>query len=360
MKPMKVLIVIANFKIAGAQKMVEQLAIGLKNQPIELKVVCVSHKRGNAIEKKLEENGIDVTFLNKKRGFSLGTFFKMRKIIKTFAPSVIHTNVTTSWIYSFIPAVRYKIPILHTIHSQPKRQEANRHLYRLIKWLYKTGKAHPVAISDEIKKEAEDLYGLKKEQVELIYNPVDYYAFSNRAKTEHADTVYVNVARHEKVKNLDTLIECFCDAHKINEHISLMQAGDGELFKELKDKIEMLDASKYIHMLGNVEDIPALFDSCDVFILTSLSEGLPVSLLEAEAASLPIIASNVGGIPDIVEKNGILTDPYDKKSIVDAILKMADKSLHEEMGKISDSIAAKYKAEVIAEKYMQLYKKYCG
>lgn len=355
----KVLIVIANLGIAGAQKMVEQLALSLDKGRVSFRVMCLSSPADSAIERRLYDNDISIDYMNKPKGFSIRMLFATWKYISEFSPQIIHTHLTSAWIYTCIPAVFKRIPILHTIHSRPNRQETNRILKCFIRFLYHKKKIIPIAISNEIKSETMAYYSLRPEQVEMVYNPVDYSFFSSINHTNHEGIVFVNVARFNPIKNHLTLVDAFIQAKKRAGHIYLYLAGEGELFKQVENLIEAKGASDYIFPLGNIEDISTVLEVSDVFILPSLSEGLPISLLEAEAAELPIIASNVGGIPDVVDNNGILINPTDIESIVEAILRLSnDDELRRVMGKKSREIAKQYRSDVIAEKYMFLYEKY--
>lgn len=355
----KILIVIANLKVAGAQKMVEQLSLSIDKKMYDVRVLCISCPCDSPIEERMKKEKIPVDYLNKTAGFSVRTFFKADKYIRSYKPAIIHTHLSSAWIYTVLSALRFRIPILNTIHSRPNRQEANSLLASVIRYFYKRKVVIPVAISDQIREEAINFYSLSPDSVEMVYNPVDFRHFSNTKHIEHRGINYVNVARFNPVKNQLTLIEAFVSAKTVVPDIELYIAGDGEYMEKAIKKVERHQAGSYIHILGNVDDVRCLFEIADVFILPSLSEGLPVSVLEAEAARLPIIASNVGGIPDIVNENGILISPQDVESIKNAIITLANApSVREKMGNYSLGIAQKYSSDVIAEEYMQLYKKY--
>ena len=136
-------------------------------------------------------------------------------------------------------------------------------------------------------------------------------------------------------------------------------AGEGELLEDAKSLALQLGIEFAVDFLGNVENVAQLLAESDVFILPSLTEGLPISMLEAEAAGLPVIASRVGGIPDVFQDNGCLVDVNDEAALVEAMLQLAsDEALRQEMSKRSQTIAKKYAADVIAREYEALYRKY--
>ncbi len=351
------MIIVSNLKIAGAQKMVEQLALAMDRKKYELNIICLSAPCNSCIEKRIMDNDIPIIFLNKKPGFRGEMFFKIAFYVKKINPSIIHTHVT-SWIYTFPIAWLKKICILHTIHSRPDRQESDILTRKLITILYHWHTIVPVAISNEIKKEAVQLYNLSNDEVEMVVNPVDYVSFSKVEKKIHEGVVYVNVARFDKVKNQLFMIKAFAKAYKKNPQIRLVLAGEGELIEEAQQLTLSLGIDSAVQFLGNVDNVPELFSLCDVFVLPSLTEGLPVSMLEAEAAGLPIIASRIGGIPDIFDNNGYLVAVNDENALIDSILKLANTEIRLEKSKNSKEIAKKYSADKVARKYEGLYQKY--
>ena len=346
MQKEKVMIVVSNLKIAGAQKMVEQLALAMDKNQYELNIICLSAPCNSIIEKRLIDNNISIIFLNKKPGFQYKMFSQIMFYVKKLKPSIIHTHVT-SWIYTFPIAMKKNICILHTIHSRPNRQEDNTLVRKLITFLYHHHVIVPVAISNEIKKEATQLYDLSESEVEMVVNPVDYMSFSR-----------VEKKKHDKVKNQLFLIKAFAKAYEKKPQIRLILAGEGELMEEAQHLSKALGIDNVVQFLGNVDNVPELFSICDVFVLPSLTEGLPVSLLEAEAAGLPVIASRIGGIPDIFNDNGYLIDVNDENALIESILSLTNDDIRAEKSKNSKEIAKQYSADKVARKYEELYKKY--
>ena len=100
--------------------------------------------------------------------------------------------------------------------------------------------------------------------------------------------------------------------------------GDGPLRQDLENLAREYGISNEIHFLGHCTDVHSYLESADVFVLPSRREGTPISLLEAMQASVPIIASAVGGIPNVIGKSGILVTPEDPKSLKDALLTLYD------------------------------------
>lgn len=353
-----VLIVAANLKIAGAQKMIEQLVLNLDRNEFRIRLLVLSAPMNTAIERRLEDARVDVKYLYKEKGFHPTFFRKVRKEVVLFCPDIIHTHVN-SWLYVIPSVILDRKRMIHTIHSSPERQEANAILRYIITKMYKKELAIPVAISDKIRDDAVCIYGLPKNKIERIYNPVDYTSFAEKKKIVHNEFVFVNVARFNKIKNHDILIRAFSKVCNEYPAAKLVLAGEGELLQESEALASNLGIKSKVVFSGNVEDVSSLLAQCDVFVLPSKSEGMPVSLLEAEAAAMPIIASDVGGIPDVVDSNGILVKVNNLDSLVSAMEYMIENPIErEQMGIRSQEIARRYSAKTITEEYETLYRKY--
>lgn len=354
----RVLIVAANLKIAGAQKMIEQLALYINRQKYDVRVLVLSKRMDTSIERRLDLSGIDTIYLDKASGLQISCFGKVRREINRFKPNIIHTHVN-SWLYVLPSVILDGYKFIHTIHSSPERQEANAVLRKIIKRLYHSNRAFPVAISDKIRTDAVQVYDLPLSKIERVYNPVEYKTFSEISKEDHDGTVFVNVARFNAIKNQAFLIKAFARVHAINKNTSLLLAGDGELLEEAKRLVQELACSDCIAFLGNIDNVHELFSKSDVFVLPSLSEGMPISLLEAEASGMPVIASDVGGIPDVIDTNGFLIPVNNENALIKAMQSLVDnRDLRNQMGKRSQEIASQYSSEKIAKEYEALYDKY--
>jgi len=144
-------------------------------------------------------------------------------------------------------------------------------------------------------------------------------------------------ARMEKLKGTMVLMDAFVAAHHSFPHIYLKVAGDGSERRMLKARAEALHVSENYHYAGiytRLEEREAFMQSLDVFVMPSFTEGTPNSIIEAMAHGKPIIASNVGGIPDMVnDESGILVAPGDTVALSEAILRLArDTELRVRMG----------------------------
>jgi glycosyltransferase involved in cell wall biosynthesis len=136
--------------------------------------------------------------------------------------------------------------------------------------------------------------------------------------------VLMNVGRLERQKNQAGLLESFSDLLLREPDCTLLIAGDGGLRGELEDKAKQLGISNNVVFTGICKDIPRMLQAADIFVLSSLWEGLPNVVIEAMAARQPVIATNVGGTPEVVESgaSGMMVEPGSRKQMAEAMIEL--------------------------------------
>lgn len=178
--------------------------------------------------------------------------------------------------------------------------------------------------------------------------------------------VILCASRCIREKGLFELLEAV--PHVLTEHplVSFLLAGDGPELPGLKAAVKESRLSDHVHLLGHLgyQELVGVFISSDIFILPSYSEGLPNVILQALAAGLPIVATHVGGIPDVLMdgKNGLLIAPRNVKQIAEAVsVLLADRDLCEQMSARNLRLAReKYDVDVVADLLGRVYRKAAG
>ena len=167
------------------------------------------------------------------------------------------------------------------------------------------------------------------------------------------------VARLSKPKDHAILVKSIKALSRNYPNIHLLIIGDGPLKGDIEALIENLDASAQITLLGERQDIPDILNILDIFVLTSSSEGIPMTILEAMAAKLPVVATNVGGIPQIVidGKTGFLVTNKQQKELSDALERLiVDPNLRAKFGRNGRTLLEKnYSIKQTMEKYEVIY-----
>ena len=352
----KIAIVLPYFGLGGAETMASRLASNINLDKIDVEVICIyGNPQNNRLENSILNSGVKIKYIGKSKGFSISAVYKLWKELTSYQPTVVHTHLSAC-VYCAPWILVHKVKLLHTIHSMPK-YELIKPKKRIMSFMYRIGKAIPVAISKEIQYMMTEEYKLKN-RAELIYNPVDVDKFY-KDNERHEGICLVTAGRLSKEKNQKLLIDAVKVLCQEYENLSLTILGDGPLRNELENYVTDNGIENIIHVEGNVANVEEYFSKSDIFVLSSSYEGLPLVILEAMAAQLPIISTDVGGIKDIVTNNGILVEAENIDALVNALKKLIEnKSLREKLGNNSLKNVQVYDSRIIADQYVELYERY--
>jgi glycosyltransferase involved in cell wall biosynthesis len=264
-------------------------------------------------------------------------FIPVYKAIKEFKPDLIHAHSTKAGlIVRFWSALLNFKPVIFTAHGwafTEGRKYWKRWLLAKIEKIAAIVTTKIICVSNHDKELALKFKVAPLEKLTVVYNGVDPKPFLNAQRNRTDSKVIVTfVGRLAPPKDLTMLLK----AVKPLAGIEVLIVGDGELRKEVEKYILKNGLSKKVFLLGEREDVPEILVNSDVFVLPSRWEGLPFTIIEAMMAGLPVIASKVGGVPELVDDGitGFLVPPGDYRSLAQAIQKLVDdKNLREVMGK---------------------------
>lgn len=359
-----VLHIIPDLGSGGAERMVVDLAKFTDKNQFDVRICALYDKKGYPLEKELEELNINTYYLGKKTGPDIKIMWRLFLLLKRLKPDVIHTHLSVVR-YSFLPALIHRIPkMVHTVHNQPEF-EVDAIGKRVHKVAYRLG-VIPVSISTQIEEKMHLIYGNIKSP--LIYNGVDTRRFEgvdaqvseNLRKELDIDNHFVllHIGRFTEQKNHKMLIIAFKKIYDSYPKAVLLLVGNGELLPQTQQLVNALGLSSRVRFLGLRTDIPELMSISDIFVLSSAWEGLPITVLEALAAGKPVVATAVGGVPELIDqgKTGYLVKSGDVDGLAEGILSIIQNS---ELQR-SFSVNARKKAKLfdikrIAMEYQNLY-----
>ncbi len=359
----KVLHIIHSLDIGGAERLVLNLCKLLKKNGRFTPQVC-SLTDGGDLQDEFLNSGIEVFDLNKDEGFSFGLPSKIKAIIEENGIDILHTHNTGPWIYGTLTKMISKVKLVHTEHSNVSVNERRRLL--LEKWFsYFTDAiicdSHVVANFMITRQK------INPEKVSVIWNGIDVDSFQSHKGVRLKEQaglggkfIIGSVARLVPVKDHTTLISAFEIVKKKIPNAHLLLVGDGPLRGELEKIIAQKGFAQDVFITGYLKDVRRFLSLIDVFVLSSLSEGLSLSLIEAMAAEKPIVATAVGGNPEVIShgKTGFLVQPRNPSEIASAILRLAtDSSLRHSFG-IHGLKTAKeqFDLDMMVQRYQKIYK----
>ena len=354
---MKILQVIPYFCFGGAETMCENLTYALTKLGHQVCVVSLYDER-TPISQRMEAAGVRIRYLDKKLGLDISMVPKLVKIMKAEKPDVVHTHLDVIKYTVAAAKLAGVKKCVHTVHNVAEK-EAEGRLQKLINGFYFTqGWSVPVALSPLVRRTIESFYGIEAGRVPVIYNGVDLSRCM--PKESYADVrKLIHIGRFNEQKNHKRLLEAFSLFEKQYPEAELFLLGDGELMENTRQYAEELKLSSRVHFLGSQSNVyPYLYDA-DLFLLPSDYEGMPMTIIEAMGTGLPIVATRVGGVPDMIcnEHSGLLTE-LTAQAVCDACAKLAsDPALGERLGRQAREDSRRFSAEYMAEKYLEEYQK---
>lgn len=328
----KVIHFISSFSAGGAEVYVKNLVIGLKNaggEPLVFGLDDAPLHDGPRREfqrrfiAELEINGIPWGLIGSRArrdpGWGLRRF---RSVLRAADPDLVHTHLTYAAVYACL-ATR-KRPVVFTHHSTPVRTPW------IHKWILRHRLTHYIAVSasgrDALVKQA----NVSPERISLIFNGVDLTAFAAYpgSRTVGKAPVIIAVGSLRPEKNHELLLAAMAIVVEAcrregRQEPQLQIVGDGARRRQLEERCRRMDLNDHVQFLGVRTDVSGLLSAADLFVMSSTWEGLSIALLEALAAGLPVVATDVGGNREIVDDGvcGYLTRPADARDLAEKLLR---------------------------------------
>ncbi|MBQ7567072.1 MAG: glycosyltransferase [Oscillospiraceae bacterium] len=350
---MKIMQVIPAFSVGGGETMCENLTYALREAGHDVLAVSL-YDEHTLITERMESSGVALKYLAKKPGLDPGCVLRLRKLIRAYRPDVVHTHLYALK-YAALAKAFLRIRGVHTLHNVAEK-EASPKDRKLNRVFYHRGMAIPVSLSEEVQTTVLKLYGLRAEQSPVIYNGIDLRRCIPKEE-HHAGEPFriVHVGRFMEQKNHPCMIEALAALPRGRFHLTFL--GDGELMQEIKELAQKRGVAEEITFAGNCGDVPQALHKADVFILPSLWEGMPMSIIEAMGTALPIIASDVGGVSDMIRdgESGILIQP-DAQELCAAIGRVAEsEALRDTLGANALARSEIFSSQKMAAAYLTIY-----
>ncbi|MFN0197619.1 MAG: glycosyltransferase [Planctomycetaceae bacterium] len=253
----------------------------------------------------------------------LGRWERFRKMISLchmLKPDVLHThNAFPHW-YGAIAGAWCRVPAI--VHSRHGRRFGQNWKEKLQFALASRLSDRVVGVSDDTSALCRAVGRLSLEKVTRIWNGIDLDRFTYRGP--NAKPVGISVGRLSAEKDFPTLIHAVSHVREVLSEFEFYLVGDGPERSRLEALAQELELDGCLHFLGERQDVPELLASSTVYAGSSLTEGISLTLLEAMAVGLPVVATNVGGNPEIVipGETGALVETGDSRALAEEILKL--------------------------------------
>lgn len=361
MRKTRIAIVHYLFGCGGAEHMVSELASHINKNLFDVRVICIyGQRKGNEMERAVEDSGASISYLGFKDSESrLKGIYRTWNELNSFKPDVVHTHLGAVQ-YCLPWVLAHGVKLVHTVHNVPEMETPGSALKKIMAWMYRTGRAVPVAISKQNRVLTARYYKIAENVVELVNNPVDVEFFhpSNKSDLRDFRFDFINVAGLRPQKNQKILLRAFANTVARHPASRLCIVGDGSERQELENLANELGLSDAVEFLGQISEKTKVRDalwSSKVFILSSDYEGLPLSAIEAMACGLPVISTDVGGMTDIVRGNGALVPARDVDMLSSKMCYAMELGFGVEASSRSRELACRFSVNECTSSYEAIY-----
>lgn len=348
----------------GAERLVVEMTKFLAPR-VRTVVCCLDRPGGWARE--VESSGVDVLTIGREPGFHPSLGLRIAQLARLRRVGVVHCHQYTPFVYGRLATLRSPaLRLVFTEHGRlsdappsPKRRLVNALLARL--------PGAVCAVCEDLKRHLVS-EGFPPAAVRVVYNGIDpgprlsqeaRVAARQKLGLSNACLVVGTVARLDPVKNLGVLIDAFGAVRSVVPGVQLIVVGDGPERQSLENQSRETGCGSRVHFLGHRDDTRSILPALDVFVNTSVSEGMSVTILEAMAASLPVVATSVGGNPELVVdgETGVLVPARSPASTAQALSELcAAPERLRAMGAAGRArVEAHFTLERMVGQYMKLY-----
>lgn len=334
----KIIWLIDALKPGGAEQLMPTLLSNFNKEHFEMRVCALMVKDGNPLSKELTDMGIPVDIVHANSLKNPLNLFKLTAYFNKHQPDLIHTQLQFSDILGNIAAKIKGIPSVSTLHTLD--DIANEHgssfWRKKMSWfVLRNFCDRVIVVSNKTKEHHIHTGKLPEKHTKTLYNGIQLSRFQNRNPArlvekkqdlhiEPDHKIITTIAVLREAKGIQYMIDALSMILDQDPRITYLIVGEGLYGTSLRDRIVARNLEKHIVMAGHRTDIPDLLAMSDLFVLPSLGDALPTVLIEALAAGTPIIATDVGGIPEIIEhgKNGILVPPANTQALANSCMQL--------------------------------------
>jgi len=322
-----------SLRVGGAELLAAQYARELAD---EFRPFFVCLDEVGTLGEQLRAAGFRVEMVQRRPGLDWRCAVRLARLFRSERVDLVHAHQYTPFFYAGLACRLYGRPAVlfqehgrhHPDYPRPSRILANRLLLGRRAWV--------VAVGEAVRRALHRNEGIPASRVRVIYNGVRLAPFLANGQDRRAiraqislgpdDFVAMTVARLDYLKDHATAIRAMASLCRRLPSARLVLVGEGPEEPTIRRLLAEFGLENAVRLLGLRKDVACLLQAADVFLLTSISEGIPLTLIEAMAAELPIVATDVGGVGEVVvaEETGLLVPPRRPEMIAEHLLALAE------------------------------------
>ncbi len=362
----KILHLTFDMRIGGTEQVIKNLIEGRDKDSFEMSIFCLEKPIG-PFGQMLIDRGVSVTAIQRKEGFDFSVIRQIRAHIKQHKIDILHCHQYTPWVYGTLAAISIGIRVIFTEHGRfyPDKTSWKRKVINPLLTLF-TDKI--TVISKATRQALVDYEYIPEHKIEVIYNgiiplkadPEKTKKLKLKLGIKESTRVLGTIARFDPIKNHSMMINAFEILLDQCPDTVLIMVGDGEERENIEKQIDDLSMHANVILTGYISEPESYLACMDIFLLSSLSEGTSMTLLEAMSLSKPCVVTKAGGNAEIIEHevNGIVTENGDEIAFADGVNELLDNpGKRKSMARASFQRYQQYfTVSQMVEKYQQIYR----
>jgi glycosyltransferase involved in cell wall biosynthesis len=337
-QPRRIIFLIDSLGLGGAERLLVTYLQHFPTHRFEARVCACNVRDGNPIADDIRRlTQVPVDMLPMRRLTDPRGLPRLLRYLREQRADLIHTQLLSSNILGGMAGKLLGIPVVSTQHMYDAPAKRTRSYWRrqLMWWVMRHCHDRVIAVSEGTRQHHMRMGRLAPDQVVTLYNGIDLSAFTPGLETSRQATrqalgiapdapLLITVAVLRPAKGIQYLLEAMPSILEAMPETRYLVVGSGDDEDRLKGLVMRYGLADRVVFTGARRDVPVLLSASDLFVLPTLDEALPTVLAEAMAAQKPIVASGVGGVPEMVEhgRNGLLVPPADPSSLAHACLRV--------------------------------------
>ena len=327
MGKIKILYIITSLGLGGAEKLLLSYLKMLDKDKYKFYVCCLREKPDDLLQDFAKYG--EVINLRIRNSFNPAVVTILIKLLREIKPDIIHTHLFQARFYATVAHFFCNRSILIT-HKHNNVNLKKHNIFILLEMISIFFNKKIIAISESVKRSLMRYEFVPSKKIIVLHNGIEYQKFKKTANSKiisiQNPIIIGTVCRLEKQKGIRYLLLAMNSILAKFPSAQLEIIGDGSLLEELKELSKNLGISNSVNFFGKFTDVIPFYKRMDIFILPSIYEGFGIVLLEAMAAGLPVVASNVDGIKEVVvdAESGILISPKNPEAIASAVIQLIE------------------------------------
>jgi glycosyltransferase involved in cell wall biosynthesis len=365
-QPTRIAFCITDLDAGGAERALVQIVTRLDRARFESFVFCLSGE--GELARPLREAGITVVCLGAQKRNGLSVVWRLSRLLSKLRPTILQTFLFHANIAGRLAGKAARVPIIVSgIRVAEKRGSLRLWVDRATDWMV----SRHVCVSQDVAAFSAARGGLPIRKIQVIPNGVDASVFADAPPADlgqfgipPGSRTVLFVGRLDPQKGPFVLMAAARELLPRHGDLHVLLVGDGPLAENLRKWIARENLSDRVHLAGRRNDVAPLMRAAEIFVLPSLWEGLPNVILEAMAAGIPVVASRVEGISDLLidDRTGLIVPPNSAPDLVEAIGRLlADPQHAHQMGHSAQQyVRTEFAWEGVVAKYAALYRELLG